>query len=78
MLGNDGEFLEFFGPDAESWDFRLLGQNAAYTAALSMNGRIAGLNFFHSVPLGPQSEQSAADAFDQGSAPAGDRRRRIG
>ncbi|MBB5188513.1 MULTISPECIES: 4'-phosphopantetheinyl transferase family protein [Zhongshania] len=78
VLGNDGEFLEFFGPDAESWDFRLLGQNARYTAGLSMNGRIAGLNFFHSVPLGPQSEQNAADAFDQGLAPAGDRRRRIG
>ncbi|WP_373081859.1 4'-phosphopantetheinyl transferase superfamily protein [Zhongshania sp.] len=78
VLGDDGEFCEFVGPDAESWDFRLLGQNAEYTAGLSMNGHISALKFFHSVPLGAQSEQSAEDAFNQGPAPSGERRRHIG
>lgn len=77
-LGDDGEFREFVGPEAESWDFRLLGQNPAYTAAISMNAQIAGLKFIHSVPLGPQSEQRAADAFNQGAIQADERRRDIG
>jgi 4'-phosphopantetheinyl transferase len=77
-LGEDGEFQEFVGPEAECWDFRLLGQNTAYTAALSMNAQITGLKFIHSVPLGPQSEEGAADVFNLGSVSVEDRRRDIG
>ncbi|MDF1691665.1 MAG: 4'-phosphopantetheinyl transferase superfamily protein [Zhongshania sp.] len=78
VLGADGEFVEFVGPQAESWDFRILCQNSAYTAALSMNSQISGLNYFNSVPLGPQSEHSAADAFNNLSVVDSARRRRLG
>ena len=78
VLGSDGEFEEFIGPEAECWDFRLLCQNADYTAALSMNNQINGLNFFHSVPLGAQSQHTAADAFNHQPTPASERRRHIG
>lgn len=52
----DGAFVEFCGPEAERWDFRLLLQNDSYTAALAMGAKIQKLRLFKCVPLGAVSE----------------------
>ncbi|MFT5888400.1 MAG: 4'-phosphopantetheinyl transferase [Zhongshania sp.] len=63
LLDDDGEFKEFIGPEAERWDFSVLAQNTEYTASLAMGGKLGDFSFYNSVPLGPQYENTAANAF---------------
>ncbi|GAB3381024.1 4'-phosphopantetheinyl transferase superfamily protein [Spongiibacter taiwanensis] len=55
----DGAFVEFCGPEAERWDFRLLLQDANYTAALAMGAKIQQLRLLKCIPLGPVEEFNA-------------------
>lgn len=68
LLDNQG--IGFEGPESGLWDFRLLGQNEAFTAALAVKGNIRQVACFRASPLGESEvlvspEQAIAELADQ-------------
>ncbi|MFT6157019.1 4'-phosphopantetheinyl transferase family protein [Zhongshania sp.] len=64
VLDEQGAFTSFVGPEADRWDFSIVCKNINYTAAIAMGGKINGIAYAHSIPLGLKVELSADEAFN--------------
>ncbi len=61
----DDDQIQFDGPEVGMWDFRLLGQNEHFTAAMAAKGTIETIRCFRAKPLG---EASTLDSPEQAIA----------